>query len=133
MTRFRGAVVNSRRIAHYRLSPTKRATTRLCDIQLVTKCRQLAANRFGNELFDADVASLESSFRETAGLESFLNRETIIRNVGDELSMSLRLIEAAHDSKADTHAIFLYERGNDGVQWPLARSQRVWMVRFHGE
>src|SRR6478736_3531344 len=94
VSRLRGAVVNSGGIAHHRLPPTKRATAGLSNIQLVTKRGQFAANRFGNELFDADVASLERSLRKTAGLESFLNREAIIRNAGDELSMSLRLIEA---------------------------------------
>src|ERR1051326_3985517 len=78
VTWLRGAVVNSGGIAHHRLSPTKRAAPGLCDIQLVTKRGQFAANRFGNELFDADIASLERSLRETAGLESFLNRETIV-------------------------------------------------------
>ena len=81
--------MNSSRVAHDRLSPTKRATARLCNIQLVPKSGKFAPNRFGNELFNAGVASLESSFRETAGLESFLNRKTIVRDIRDELSMSL--------------------------------------------
>src|SRR6185369_11102630 len=68
VSRLRSAVVNSSAIAHHRLSPTKRAATRLCNIELVTKRGQFPANRFGNELFDADVASLERSLRETAGL-----------------------------------------------------------------
>jgi hypothetical protein len=57
--------MNSSGIAHHRLSPTKRAAPGLCNIQLVTKRGQFAANRFGNELFDADVASLERFLRET--------------------------------------------------------------------
>src|SRR5262249_2454139 len=120
--RLRVAVVNSTGIAHDRLSPTKGAAARLRNIQLMTKRCKFATNRFGNELFDADVAALESAFRETAGLESFLNRKIIIRNASDELGMCLRLIEAAHNSKADSHTVFFHKRGNDGVQWSLARS-----------
>src|SRR5437867_2348442 len=48
------------------------------------KRRKFPANCFGNEFFDADVAALESLFREMAGLESFLNRKTIIRNVASQ-------------------------------------------------
>src|SRR5262249_14638103 len=132
-TRPRGTVVNSSRIAHDRLSPTKCAAARLCNIQLVSKSGKFAANRFGNELFNADVASLESSFGETARLQSFLDRKSIIRNVGDELGMCLRLIEAAHDAKANAHAILLHKRRDDGVQWPLARCQRVRVVWFQCE
>src|SRR5262245_41345537 len=125
--------MNSSGIDHHRLSPTKVAAPGLCNIQLVTKRGRFPANRFGNELFDTNVASLERSLRETACLESFLNGEAIIRNAGDELGMSLRLIEAAHDSKADANAILFHERRNDGVQWPLARSQRVRVICFHRE
>src|SRR6266852_3706312 len=109
MTRFRCAIMNTGRIAHHRLAPTKRAAPRLCNIQLVPQRRKLAANRFGNQLFNIDIAALESTLRKASALQRFLNIEPIVCNVGDKLGMSLRLVESTHNSKANPDAIFLHE------------------------
>src|SRR5262249_53508027 len=123
----------SRGVAHDCLSPTERAAAGRCDAQLMPKRGESKANRFGNQLFDADVATLECSLREPAGLESLLNRKTIIRDVRDELRMSLGLIEAAHDSKANADAVLLHESRNNRVQGTFARSQSVRVIGFHCE
>src|SRR5262245_60596599 len=94
---------------------------------------QFLAYRFRNQLFDADVTALERPFREAARLQRFLNIESVVRNVRDELGMRLRLVEAAHDSESNPHAVLLHKGGNDRVQWTLARSQRVRMVWLQRE
>ena len=125
--------MNARWVAHHGLSPTKRAAAGLRYIELVPERRQFAANGFGNLRFDTDIAALESAFRKASRLQRFLNVEAIIRNIRDELGVSLGLIESTHDSKTNTDAVLLHEGGNNRVQWPLARGQRVGVVRLQCE
>lgn len=95
--------------------------------------RQLPPGFFRNEGLDLDIASLKASLRETAAFERFLNVETEIGNIRDELSVSLRLIKSAHDSETDLHAVLFHECRNDCVQRSFARLQRVRMILFERE
>ena len=94
---------------------------------------QLLANILGNKGFNTHVTSVEGRFGETSGFQSFLDVKAEVCDVGDELGVCLRLIEPAHDPKANAHSILLHERWNDRVQWPFARLERVGMILFECE
>src|SRR5262245_40919894 len=81
VTWFGGAVVDACQVAHDRLAPTERSAPRLRHVELMTESRQFAAGVFRNERFDADITALETSFREPAGFQRFLNVETEIGDV----------------------------------------------------
>src|SRR5207247_1328973 len=104
------------------------AAARLHDDELVTKGREIATRRRGDQRFDLHVTSREGALREPAGLERLLDVQTVVDDVRDELGMGLRLIEPAHDAEPDPDVAFLQERGNDRVQRPLPRSDGVRMV-----
>src|SRR5262249_18810436 len=54
-------------------------------------------------------------------------------DVGNELRMRLRLVEAAHDSKCNPQIALRHESRNDGVQWPFAAGQHVRAARVESE
>ena len=70
-----------------------------------------------------DVAARERALREPAGLERLLDVEPVVDDVGDELRVRLRLVEAAHDPEPDPHVALLHEPRDDRVQRPLARRE----------
>ena len=49
------------------------------------------------------------ALREPARLERLLNVHPVVDDVGDELSVGLRLVEAAHDAEADARVAALHE------------------------
>ena len=86
-----------------------------------------------HQRLDVDVAAAERSLREAARLERLLDVEAVVGDVGDELRVRLRLVEAAHDAEADLHVALLHERRDDRVQRPLARRERVRVAVFERE
>lgn len=93
--------MNAGRVAHDGLAESKRAGTRRGDIELVSQRGQFAPNGFGNQGFNVYIATLKRTFSEESGFQSLLDIEAVIGNVGDELGMSLRLIEPAHDPETN--------------------------------
>jgi len=125
--------MNAGRVAHHGLAESKRAGTRRGNIELVSQRGQFAANGFGNQRFNVYIATLKGTFREASGFQRLLDIEAVIGNVGDELGMSLRLIEPAHDPETNTDAVLFHECRDDRMQRPLARGQGVRMIRLHCE
>ena len=133
VARVGSAKVHTVAIAHYGLAETKQMASRLSHCQFVAASGQLHSNIFGNERFDRHITSLKCAFREASGLEGFLDVETVVGDIGYELRMRLRLIEAAHYAKGDAYPIPFHESRNDGVQRPLSRFQRVGMILFQSK
>src|SRR5262249_25627669 len=67
---------------------------------------------------------------EASGLESFLNVESVVGDIGHELRMSLGLIETTHNAKPDADSVLLHESWNDRVQRPLAGLHPVGMILY---
>ena len=82
-----------------------------------------------NQRFDVHVAAGERALREAAGLERLLDVEAEVGDVGHELRVRLRLVEAAHDAEPDPHVALFHERRDDRVQRALARREHVRMRR----
>ena len=119
--------------AHHSLPPAEGPASGRHNSEFMAESAQLPANIFGNEGFDIHVTSVEGGFGEASGFQSFLYVEVEVCDVGDELSVCLRLVEPSHDPKADAHSILFHEPRNDRVQWPLARLEHVGMILFECE
>ena len=116
-----------------RLAPAELVAAGAFDFQLVPQCRQRRAGGFGHERFDLHVAAGEGSLREPAGLQRLLRGQAEVGDVGHELRVRLRLVPSAHDPEGDPRAVLLHESRDDRVERPLARSQRVRVVRLERE
>ena len=116
-----------------RLAPAELAAAGAFDLQLVAERRQRRAGGFGHERLDLHVAAGEGALREPAGLERLLRRQAEVGDVGHELRVRLRLVPSAHDPEGDPRAVLLHEPRDDRVERPLARRQRVRVVRLERE
>ena len=100
---------------------------------LMAALGKVFTNTGRNAILHIDIAACKSSLAEPGGLQSFLNIHSEIDDVGDELRVRLRLVVSAHDPEADVNVVLFDERGDDGVQRPLARLKRVGMLRIQLE
>src|ERR1051325_2523236 len=94
---------------------------------------QRVTNLRRHAILDRNIATTKCSLRKSRRFESGLDAHSMIHNVRYELSMRLPLIQPAHDSEPHMHAALLHERRNNGMERPLAGSQRVRMSGIHLE
>ena len=94
---------------------------------------QIAADFERDAVFDGHVAAAKSFLGEARRFEGHLNIHPVVHDVGNELRVRLRLVQAAHDSEAHVHVALFHEGRDDGVEGPLARRQRVGMAGRHRE
>src|SRR5450631_4853677 len=86
----------------------------------------------GNARFDHDFAAELLAIGKTRFFHRSLNVHVVVDDVGNELGVSQRLIQSAHDAEADVLVTSLHEGGNDGMEWPLAAGKRIgrrWVKR----
>src|SRR5580693_6761529 len=83
-----------------------------------------------NTVLQIHIAAGKRVFAEPRSLQSFLNIHSEIHDVGNELRMRLRLIEAAHDSERNPFLPVAHETRNDRMQRPLVTGEligRIWV------
>src|SRR5712671_6966128 len=107
MARFGCAEMHPSGAAHDGLPPTEDAASARHDGQFMSESDKFLANILRDQGFDIHITSVEGRFGETSGFEGFLDIQAEIGNVGDELSVCLRLIEPAHDPEPDAYSVLL--------------------------
>src|SRR5579884_2552442 len=95
------------------------------DVNLVAARAEGAADGGGNAVFHVHVASGEAELGEARGFEGGLYVHAEVHDVGNELRVRLRLIEAAHDAEGDARFALLHEGGDDRVQRALVAGHDV--------
>ena len=83
-----------------------------------------------NAIFDEEVATGKIALGEARSLERGFDVHVKIHDVGNELCMRLRLVEAALDAEGNPLIALLHESRDDGLQWTGPRTQRVRLSRL---
>ena len=76
-------------------------------------------------ILEVYIAACKRYLPEPRGLQSFLNIHSKIDNIGNELRVRLRLIEAAHDSERNPLLPVAHKTRNDRMQRPLVTGELV--------
>src|SRR5208282_2030568 len=78
-----------------------------------------------NARFDYDFAAELLAIGKTRFFHRSLNVHVVVDDIGNELRMSQRLIQPAHDAETDVLVTSLHEAGNDGMKRALAADKGI--------
>src|SRR5271166_3394530 len=95
------------------------------DLQHMSHLGQSVEGGGRNARLDHDSAAELLAIGEARLFLRSLDVHVVVNNIRNKLRMSKRLIEAAHDAKANVLLAVLHERGNDGVERALATGKRI--------
>jgi hypothetical protein len=91
---------------------------------------KLAAHLGRNTRLELHVSSGEGLLREPRRLDRSLHIHAEVNDVGDDLSVSLRLVPPSHHPEGDANVAFFHKRRNDRMHRTLAAGQEVGIVRL---
>ncbi len=94
-------------------------------IDLMAAGGESFADGGGHAVFDGNVTAIEAVLHKTGRFHRFLNIHSVIDDVGNELGVSLGLIESAHNAEGDASVAVGEEAGNDGMEGALAAGEGV--------